>query len=300
MKIAFALACSCLLACNSTTAPGPATRPEPATAPGPATTPEPATTPAPATVPAPAAVPAPPPAHEPPRQAVREAGVPAPASKPILALARAAKLAAPALATAPEAFGPRRHAAILRTRTGAAPAKFGLHAVLLTLPEAAGADWTITSTIDLSSWSRPWYEDSDPEAGSIPTTIKVDDLDDDGELELQVRFRSEIMCGGGGENQVTTLMIVELGESPPRIALQTEIDHALGNGAVQTRTRVIHEDLDQDGHRDLKIEYRTSEEGAPPVEEQRRWRWDPGADTWARLTTDGTWQEYKHKDGCDW
>ena len=292
MQTTFALAFSGLLGCDSTVAPEPATRPEPAANPETAAKPEPAAEPVPAAEPAPPSAPS--------RPAVREAGVPAPTSKTILALARAAKLAAPASAAAPSPFGPRRHAAILRSRSGAAPAKFGLHALLLTLPEAAGAEWTLTSAIELSSWSRPWYEDSDPEAGAIPTTIHVDDFDDDGELELQVRFRSEIMCGGGGENQVTTLMIVELAESPPRIALQTELDHALSNGAAQTRTRVIHEDLDQDGHRDLKIEYRTSDEEAPPVEEQRRWRWDPGADTWARLASDKTWQEYRHKDGCDW
>jgi len=231
---------------------------------------------------------------------VREAGVPAPASKTILALARAAKLGSPASAATPEPFGPRRHVAVVRTRTGAGPARFALHALLLTLPEADDAEWQLERSIELFAWSREWYEDDEPEAGKIPTTIQIDDYDDDGEPELLVRFRDQIMCSGGGENLVTTLQLVELSETPPRIALQTEIDHALSNGAVQTRTKVVHEDLDHDGHRDLKIEYRLTAEGEDPTEDQRRWRWDPATDAWVRLSSDGSWKDNQGASGCDW
>lgn len=293
MRTTVALPFCCLLACSSTPTPEPTTKPEPPAIPAPPTNPAPTAKSEPV---APTA--ATPPAPTPPPPAVREAGVPAPASKTILALARAAKLTAPTSAAPPEPFGPRQYVAIVRTRSGAAPPRFGLHALLLTLPATDGADWTITSSINLLHWSREWTDDS--EAGTIPTTIAVDDHDDDGELELLVRFRNQIMCGGGGENEVTTLMIVEFAEAPPRIALKTEIDHALSNGAVYTKTRVIHEDLDRDGHRDLKIEYRTQEEGEPPVVTERRWRWDPSTDGWTRLAADGKWQDNTHKDGCGW
>ena len=299
MRTTVALSFCCVLACCSTPTPEPTRQAEPPAQPEPPGKPAPPAQPAPPTqpepIPATAATPTPTPPSTP---AVREAGVPAPASKTILALARAAKLAAPASATTPEPFGPRHYVAIVRTRSGAAPPHFGLHALLLNLPATEGADWTIASSIELLRWSREWADDA--EAGTIPTTIAVDDHDDDRELELLVRVRNQIMCGGGGENEVTTLMLVEFAETPPRIALTTEIDHALSNGAVQTKTKVMHEDLDGDGHRDLKIEYRTQDEGQPPVVEERRWRWDPKTDAWARLAADGKWQDYAHKDGCDW
>ncbi|NJK32854.1 MAG: hypothetical protein HC927_10840 [Deltaproteobacteria bacterium] len=175
---------------------------------------------------------------------------------------------------------------------------------MLSLPEAEGAAWVIGDRIELLEWTREWLDDAD--AGSIPTTIYVDDYEDDGELELLVRFRNEIMCPGGGANEVTTLMLIELAETPPRIALQTEIDHALGSGAAQTKAKLIHEDLDGDAHRDLRIVYRSSgldEDGAPTQadgEEERRWRWDPQADGWVRLAAEGKWVEYARGEGCEW
>lgn len=212
-------------------------------------------------------------------------------------LARAAGFQEGSSITKPEQFGPNGIVAIVRTRNGA---KFELHALLLTLPDLERPTWVLSSSLKLFGWSRDWYDEGDPEAGELPTTIKVDDYDDDGELELSVGISDEIMCSGGGENYVSTFMLVELAETPPRIALQIETDHALGNGAVQTETRILHEDLDADGHRDLKIVYRTKEQGEPDIEDELRWRWDSKTDGWLPLESDGTWKKHTAGQGCDW
>ncbi len=232
---------------------------------------------------------------------VRDSGVPKPPWTEILALARAAGLSAPASVAPPEELGPRRWVALVRTRDGADPARFALHLLVLELPapidERDMPAWTLATRVQLEHWTRPWRDD-DEHAGDIPTSIYVDDYDDDGELELLVRYRNEIMCPGVGEQDITNLMIVEASEQPPRVGLHTEIDRPIGSGWGKVEAKIEHVDLNADGHRDMRIRYRTSiqdmddETKWTHEDAENHWRWDAEQDAWTRARTGGELPEY--------
>jgi hypothetical protein len=225
------------------------------------------------------------------------AGVDPPDKPRVLELARAKGLAKPALATKLAEAGARRYIAAIRNRKGSTPVKYSLHLMLLRATEpapGAAVEW-VADVLELHRWRNEWLEEA--EAGSIPTTLVVDDHEHDGELEVLVRFRHEIMCPGGGPNTITELRIVEL-EPELAVVLKTELHHSIPS--TETKGTAHHEDLDADGHPDLRIRYSTkSEDEAKPELAENRWRWVPADDTWIPLT-DGAKLPTNDRTGCDW
>lgn len=226
------------------------------------------------------------------------AGIDAPDQPRVLELARTKGLAKPTLAAKLAEAGPRRFVAAIRDRKGATPAEYSLHLVLLRAHEpapGAAVAWVADGVIELHRWSSPWLEDA--EAGSIPTTLIVDDHERDGEIEVLVRFRHELMCPGGGPNTITELRIVEL-EPTLAITLESELHHAMVS--TEMKGTVHHEDLDADGHPDLRIHFSTKSDHDPePQVTESRWRWVPTDDTWAPLTDTAT-PPPRSRTGCDW
>jgi hypothetical protein len=226
------------------------------------------------------------------------AGIDPPDQPRVLELARAKGLAKPTLAAKLAEAGSRRYIAAIRDRKGSAPAEYSLHLLLLHAPEpapGAAVEWVADGVLELHRWSAEWLEDA--EAGSIPTTLVVDDHERDGEIEALVRFRHDIMCPGGGPNTITELRIVEL-EPGLAVVLKTELHHAIVS--VETTGTVHHEDLDADGHPDLRVRYSTKSEDDPkPVLAENRWRWVPADDTWIPFNDGAKLPPFERK-GCDW
>jgi hypothetical protein len=226
------------------------------------------------------------------------AGIAAPAKAEARAAIEAALASKPTLLAPPVEFGARRYAFAVHTKSGEEDdPTFTVHALVL---EAAGDDaaWSVAGELELAKMEQEILREV---AGRIPTTIKADDYDDDGEAELIVRMREIVMCGGGGPNEITTMRIVDFGPTP-RLALDTELAHSLLSGAAETKAKVVHEDLNADRHRDVRIRYTTQavdeadEQGA-----ENRWLWDAAADEWRRAPTAGDAELPAYdKWGCDW
>lgn len=258
--------------------------------------------PTPATdVPAVKAEPTPvPPAAVPVAQASAAAGVDPPKQSIVLALARAKGFAKAALATKLAEAGARRYVAAIRDRKPMPSGfpEYSLHLLLLRLPEAAAgakAEWVVDGAVELHRWG-PAMPIDDPEgSSSIPTTLVVDDHDRDGEIEVLARYRHEFSCTPM-VSMVTDLAIVEL-EPTLAVALKTELHHELTE--VAKKGTAHHEDLDGDGHPDLRVGFSTKAEGEPkPKLTENRWRW-VADDTWAPLT-DGAKLPTEPLAGCEW
>lgn len=128
----------------------------------------------------------------------------------------------------------------------------------------------------------------------IPTTLEAVDYDDDGMSELALQIREDIMCPGGGPNTITRLFILNRTKGLP-IALATELHHSMGANPTETKAKVTHEDLDGDGHRDVRIVYTTTDpEEGKATKEENRWLWKEADDRW-RLDKPGY-----ERWGCDW
>ncbi len=121
--------------------------------------------------------------------------LPAPSKAEALAASRAVidhKLAelAPILA-----LGPRRHALALRVLNPKAP--FAAEVVIVVL-EGSELDqevrWSVTAKTSVHRVDRSGLDEGPP---ALPTTFEAQDYDDDGELELLIRWREGVMCGGG-------------------------------------------------------------------------------------------------------
>jgi hypothetical protein len=226
------------------------------------------------------------------------AGIDPPDQRRVLGLARAKGLARPALAAKLAEAGARRYIAAIRDRKGSTPAEYSLHLLLLRAPDSApgaAVEWVADGVLELHRWRSEWLDEAG--AGAIPTTLVVDDHERDGEIEVLVRFRHEIMCPGGGPNTITDLRIVEL-EPALAVVLKTELHHSIPS--TETKGTAHHEDLDGDGHTDLRIAYSTKSEDEPKAKRaENRWRWVPGDDIWLPLT-EGAKLPTNDRTGCDW
>jgi hypothetical protein len=233
-------------------------------------------------------------------QASPAAGVDPPKQARVLELARAKGLAKPALAAKLAEAGARRYVAAIRDRndTPSGFPQYTLHLLRLRLPEpvpGAAAEWVVDGVVELHRWQSAWIEDAEG-SSSIPTTLVVDDHERDGEVEVLVRFRYEFNCSTV-VSEITDLSIVEL-EPTLAVVLRTELHHTLTD--VEKKGTAHHEDLDGDGHPDLRVSFSTKVEGEPkPKLTENRWRWVAGDDTWAPLT-DGAKLPTEDLAGCEW
>ena len=198
------------------------------------------------------------------------------------------------------ALGPRRHAIALRERVADDPSAAALVVAILDgsgseADPAAPVTWAVTSSLEVARIAGTGLEDGPP---SLPTTLLVEDFDDDGELELKLRYREDVMCGGGGLNTITKLALLDV-EPDLAIALATELHHTMEPNPTQTKAEVSHEDVDGDGHRDVRIRYTTTDEDGEQVA-QNVWLWSQ-ADRW-RLRPAQTSDPTPGYDrwGCDW
>lgn len=155
-----------------------------------------------------------------------------------------------------------------------------------------GADgWTVEGVKQVVDGSTPWLDEDEPPP--LAVTARAQDYDDDGETEILVRVRYALMCPGGGPNTVTSLDIYDITPSL-QVAMSTELHHLMdAYPEAETRASVKHEDLDGDGHRDVKVEYVSKPDGKT-VRATNKWIYAPSDDAWAL-----TKPEYERW-GCDW
>ncbi|MFV8751287.1 hypothetical protein ACNOYE_12150 [Nannocystaceae bacterium ST9] len=232
------------------------------------------------------------------------AGMPAPSKPELLALAKPEIRGELALLAPIVEFGPRRFAAAIRSRPFADRFEFRVHALIVEADTSVPPRWSVVGELELHAIDEPALAEIDEGPLDIPTTVRGEDYDDDGELELLVRVRHDRMCPGGGPNVITTMIVVDPSPSPS-VALKTELHHALGNGASETKAEVVHEDLDGDGHRDVRIRYETTsepveEDGAPTSQSaENRWLWQSSRDAWVVEAGPSGEPPYASW-GCDW
>ena len=228
-----------------------------------------------------------------------ESALPAPTKAEALAACRAAIDPRVAELAPTVVLGPRRHAIALRKRVDDDPTAAELVlAILEGAPgesEAAPATWTVARSLVISRIEGTDYEDGPPR---LPTTLLAEDFDDDGEIELELRYREEVMCGGGGLNTITKLKLLDV-EPELAVALGTELHHTMAASPVETKAQLSHEDLDGDGHRDVRIRY-TTVDGDETQRAENAWIWS-AADRWRlRPATKGDATPTYDRWGCDW
>ena len=150
--------------------------------------------------------------------------------------------------------------------------------------------WTVQSNRAVTGATTPWLDDGPP---PFAVTARTDDYDDDGEPEILVRVRAPVMCPGGGPNTITEMKIFDLTPSLEP-ALSTELRHLMDAYPEEaTKAKVTHEDVDGDGHRDVKIVYVSKSEGVSDTA-TNVWTYSPDKDAWVLRKP-----EYERW-GCDW
>ncbi|MEM7159644.1 MAG: hypothetical protein AAF799_42785 [Myxococcota bacterium] len=137
--------------------------------------------------------------------------------------------------------------------------------------------------------ATPWLGEEPPH---IDPSLTVDDYDDDGRPEVRMVLTEEIMCPGGGPNVIRTMMLFD---TEPKLAkgLQIELDHEMLAGDTVTQASVAFEDLDGDGHRDVRVVYVMTDAEGERSEAENRWLW-LDKDRWTFDRGD------YHRYGCDW
>jgi hypothetical protein len=221
-----------------------------------------------------------------PAKATLTAGIEAPSKTDLLALAKPAIPGDLALLAPMVEFGPRRFAAALRSQPDKTKPVFEVHAVIVEASEASPPVWSVIASLEIHEVDGSKFDETvEAEPSSIPTTVLADDYDDDGEPELLVRVRNHVMCEADGDNEITTLAIVDPAPAVG-IALKTELHHTHRMDIFSTKATVSHEDLNGDGHRDVRIKYETTttplDDDADPSTEvaENRWLWEAGRDAW--------------------
>lgn len=172
-------------------------------------------------------------------------------------------------------------------RNFTAPAEASVELVVLV---QADGDWAAESHTWVTSASTPWIDEGPP---AFAVTARSEDYDDDGEPEILVRVRVPEMCPGGGPNTITQM---KLFDTTPALepVLATELRHIMDAYPEEgTKATVTHEDINADGHRDVKIVYVSKSEGATD-RATNVWAYVPDKDAWVLRKP-----EYERW-GCDW
>lgn len=173
----------------------------------------------------------------------------------------------PAKASTRERLGPHRAVAVIRTEQGEAEdARWRITAVRL---EWDGAAWQPAGARELQRWSA--HEDLGRD-GKIAVNLRVDDVDDDGELEILTRFKLDWMCCGGGATHRRTLVIVN---DDPKMseAAYLDLDEEIYIGGTVGKERF--EDRNADGHGDLIVAWKSTIADEPPDEGEHVHQWRP-------------------------
>ena len=164
-----------------------------------------------------------------------------------------------------------RAAVVWRNFTGVSEASVEL--VVLVRTDGV---WAVQSHGVVTEASTPWLGDEPP---PFAVTALSDDYDDDGAPEILVRVRGPVMCPGGGPNTITQMKIFDLTPTLEQ-ALATELRHLMdAYPADATKAKVTHEDVNGDGHRDVKIVYVSKSEGVSDTA-TNVWRYSPDKDAW--------------------
>lgn len=191
-------------------------------------------------------------------------------------------------------LGPSTHVVLWRRHDPEEPGEADVVLALVRGTTTAGATaWRVTQHHVLRNVATPWLGDEPPQ---IAATLKVDDYDDDGEREILVRLRHSIMCGGGGENVVTTMTLLDATPTLKNV-LRTELAHEMLASPASTKATVHHEDLNADGHRDIRIVYESEDPSDPEstsTTDENRWIWEEKDDRWTLGS--GSYARW----GCDW
>lgn len=257
--------------------------------------PRPETPPADPEVPSPndtSAEPNEPPPPPPPPPSVDD-GLESEVEPPSKAMARSAASAVlgPKLAalTPIASLGPTRFAAAWRVPD--AKVAHAATAHLVVYEQSDGEGWTVLMHTPVLSMDTPWLEEDRPP--SMPTTVMTGDYDDDGKAEVLVRIEEQIMCPGAGPNTITHLHLFNQGDALTPLH-SSELHHRNDNG-IATQGKTEHVDLNDDGHRDLRITYTTRDEhdGSKKVE-RNTWLWNEKSDAFVAEQV-----EYEAS-GCDW
>lgn len=218
--------------------------------------------------------------------AVTEPGVAMPTKKQALKAAKAVLKKGKLAQLAPILPLSDGRAAVL-WRNFTSPAEASVELVVLAQTDGV---WTADSHTTVTSASTPWIDDGPP---PFAVTARSDDYDDDGEPEILVRVRAPEMCGGGGPNTITQMKIFDTTPSLDQV-LATELAHMMDAYPEDgTRAMVTHEDVDADGHRDVKIVYVSKSEGVAETA-TNLWTYVPDTDAWILRKP-----EYERW-GCGW
>lgn len=181
-----------------------------------------------------------------------------------------------------------RAAVVWRHTAGERASEASVQLVLLRRDADA---WVVEGVKEVVESSTPWLDEEEPPP--LAVTARTEDYDDDGEPEILVRVRYALMCPGGGPNTITSLSIYDTTPAL-EVVLSTELHHLMdAYPESETRAKVAYEDLDDDGHRDVTIEYVSKPDGKTE-RATNTWIYTPAGDAWVL-----TKPQYEHW-GCDW
>lgn len=138
-----------------------------------------------------------------------------------------------------------------------------------------GHQWSVTGVKTIHEWDT--FEDLGRD-GSVSVHLETGDFDDDGGLEIAVRYRLPMMCRAVGASVIRNLVILSDDEELSEAAY-VELDSEIYRGKRIGRERF--EDRNDDGHADLVIAWRwTSDEGDDDRGEYVH-LWQPNSDAFA-------------------
>ena len=202
----------------------------------------------------------------------------APPTKAQARVASRAKVEGKLAILAPIVSLPKGRAAVLWKRRAGS----NIEAVLVLLEHHADEGWSVAASTVAQTVDGSWSDDP-----KVAATLRADDYDDDGKVELLLRVRYPEMCPGGGPATSTSLTLFRAETLEPglRTGLRFMLD---AYPQEEIRGRVSHVDVDGDGHRDVEIRFDTRElelrDGeeilGPRRSKTNTWIYEPTSDAW--------------------
>ncbi len=132
------------------------------------------------------------------------------------------------------------------------------------------SDQPTMATLVEETCPNPYNEESVGEPGVTVDRLAVEDIDDDGRLEIvtQVSWSGKNERGTGPSSNATYAVVSEA------LAVELSLPARTTVGSFGTELRITHADIDGDGHRDASVRARSSvacevDEQAAPIEGAR-------------------------------